>query len=212
MISRKLTAVLALAASANVFAQADNFSGFSVGLNTGFETLNSKVVTDTSTPATTAASFGNSQTPFDLNLSYLFAIGSNGTLGLGVNYDLTKTKSIKSSDNAGANSIENTLSNHYSINIEPGYAYSDSFLGYFKLSYHSAKQKLADNTPATLIDKKSSGMGYGFGAKYLVDKNLFLNLEIQKYSLNKIDATVNGTNASIQTSATLGTVGVGYKF
>jgi opacity protein-like surface antigen len=55
-------------------------------------------------------------------------------------------------------------------------------------------------------------MGYGFGTRYLIDKNLYLNLEIQKISFNKVDQTTGGTNRSIQTTGTVGTVGIGYKF
>ena len=204
--------LVGLIAGTSAFAQADKFSGFSVGLNAGFETLTTKGVFDTAAPANNSAAFGNSATPFDINLSYLFPISSNATLGLGVSYDLSKIKSANSADNSGAEGADNTLSKHYSINIEPGYAYNDSLLGYFKLAYHSANQKTTVNTPLTVIDKKSTGMGYGFGTRYLIDKNLYLNLEIQKISFNKVAQTVGGTNRSIQTSGTVGTVGIGYKF
>jgi hypothetical protein len=210
---KKFLILVGLIATTSAFAQADKFSGFSVGLNAGFETLTTKAVFNTAAPANTSAAFGNSATPFDINLSYLFPISSNATLGLGVSYDLSKIKSVNSADNSGAVGVDNTLSNHYSINIEPGYAYNDSLLGYFKLAYHSANQKTTENTtPLTLIDKKSTGMGYGFGTRYLIDKNLYLNLEIQKISFNKVDQTVGDTNRSIQTSGTVGTVGIGYKF
>lgn len=207
MISRKLTAVLALVASANVFAQADNFSGFSVGLNTGFNS-NTALYDSNTSSASTSNEIGRRNTPFNLNSSYTFALSQNGTFGVGINYDLTNTKFSDKSTSDDYN-LTSTLKNHYSVNFEPGYAFNDSTLGYFKVSYESAKISLQNTTTST--SKSTTGYGYGFGAKYLLDKNLYMNLEIYQATLNKVTATLT-TSTSFTPKILTGTVGVGYKF
>lgn len=207
MISRKLTAVLALVASANVFAQADNFSGFSVGLNTGFNS-NTALYDSNTTTSSTSYEVGRTNTPFNLNTTYTFALSQSGTFGVGINYDLTSTKFLDKNTSDGLN-LTGTLKNHYSVNFEPGYAFNDATLGYFKVAYESAK--ITGTGTTTSASKSTTGYGYGFGAKYLLDKNLYMNLEIYQASLNKITATITNT-VSLTPKILTGTIGVGYKF
>jgi hypothetical protein len=196
---KKFLILVGLIASTSAFAQADKFSGFSIGLNTGFDS--SKFTFVSGADKSTA---GATNTPIDITASYTMPVSSNATLGFGVAYDLYTRKFIKSSDFAGtyANS-DVKLSNHYSVFIEPGYALSETTLGYFKLAYHSGKAE------TTGLSKSVNGTGYGFGARHFIDNNLYLNIEIQQIIYSKFTSS----NGSVITGTqNLATVGIGYKF
>ena len=204
---KKILILVGLIASTSVFAQADKFSGFSVGLNTGFNSNTAVFNTDTSTTGSTLE-VGRQNTPFNTNFSYVFAISQNATFGIGINYDLTKTKFTDKNTSDGI-TLTSTLKNHYSLNFEPGYAFNENTLGYLKVGYASAK--IDGSGSSSSISKNSTGYGYGFGTRYLLDKNLFLNTEIYQEKLSKISATI--TNSVTFTPTVLSaTVGIGYKF
>jgi len=200
---KKIIFVLGLVVSASSFAQAEKFSGASIGLNTGFNSETSNVNLDT-TQSGELVQLGGQNTPFDINASYVLAISNNATLGLGINYDLSSNKLLVGSKNTGLNSITSTLKNHYSLNIEPGYAFNDSLLGYVKLAYHAAKL----TTSSLTVNPSLTGFGYGLGARYLLDKNLYLNLEIQTvtYTTGKV------STKTFQNNSLFSAVGIGYKF
>jgi len=184
-------------ASATAFAQSEKFSGASIGINTGFESSKSTFTTNLG-----SFSPGSNNTAFNVDANYIFALSSAATLGLGTTFDLTSSKLLKASENSLLQSTDISLKNHYSAYVAPGYAFSDSALGYFKLAYQAGKAS------GTTTSKNINGVGYGFGAIYSIDKNLFLNLEIQQVEYKSV--TVNTT--SIAVSETLSTIGIGYKF
>jgi opacity protein-like surface antigen len=195
---KKFLILVGLIASTCAFAQADKFSGFSVGLNTGFAT--NTFTFDDGTDKSTA---GATNTPIDITASYTMSLSSNATIGFGVAYDLYTPKFLKSSDFGGDNATEDVkLNNHYSVFIEPGVALSETTLGYFKLAYHAGTAKTTD------LSKNVNGTGYGFGARHFVNNNMYLNIEIQQVNYSKI--TVSSTDLS--GTQNLATVGIGYKF
>ena len=77
------------------------------------------------------------------------------------------------------------------------------------MAYESAKITGAGTT--TSVSKSTTGYGYGFGTKYLLDKNLYINLEIYQASLKIITAQLTN-NVSFTRKILTGTIGVGYKF
>jgi len=199
---KKFFILVGLIASTSAFAQADKFSGFSVGLNTGFAASTVKTV-DTGDSSTFA--LGATNTPFDINFAYTMSLASNTTVGFGLTYDLSSPKVINVSDQSSSGlTTDGKLNNHYSIYIEPGYAFNDSSLGYFKLGYHSGKMALEG------VSKSITGTGYGFGMRHLIDKNLYLNLGVESITYNS--ATYSDLSATAQLTQTLATVGIGYKF
>jgi opacity protein-like surface antigen len=204
---KKFLIIAGLIATSNAFAQADKFSGFSVGLNTGFNSNTALFDTNTSTSDTTVE-VGRQNTPFNTNISYVFPISQSATFGIGITYDLTNTKFTDKSVSDGL-SLTSSLKNHYSVNFEPGYAFNENTLGYFKLSYASAT--LAGSGTSTSLSKSTTGYGYGFGTRYLIDNNLFLNMEIYQEKLSKITATISNT-VSFTPTILSATVGIGYKF
>ena len=193
---KTIVIVAGLIFSASTFAQAEKFAGVSIGINTGFES--------NQTALANTANFGGHSTPFNVNGSYTFLISPNMTVTTGLTYDLTDaTTATFSSGNA-------KLKNHYALNIEPGYALSENTLGYLKVAYHSASSSLSSGS--STYSKTVSGWGYGFGAKHKLDKNLFINIEIQQVGYDAYQPDSNVSSGTIAPTSTFGTIGLGYQF
>ena len=193
---QKIIIVFGIIGGGSVFAQAENFTGTSVAFNTGFNSTNLKVEGQ--------APFSTNSTPSIIDTSYTFALSPKVTLAIGINYDLTDTPVISSGD---WSEVEWLLKNHYSINIEPGYVLSENTLGYIKLAYHSARSYYK----AYSSDSDIYGIGYGFGTKVFISKDLFLNLEIQKTDYAAFTQSSFG-DVTVKHTTTTSTIGIGYRF
>lgn len=196
---KKIIFVVGMIVNGGAFAQAENFTGASLAFNTG---LNSTEIKLTNFPP-----YHSNSTPFVFNTSYTFALSPKATLAVGFDYDLTDTVLISSADSGDSDWL---LKDHYSINIEPGYAFNENTLGYIKLAYHNARSYYK---PADVIadNNNISGVGYGFGAKIFFNKDLFLNLEIQQTEYGGYaNSYFSGYN--IVHTITTSTIGIGYKF
>jgi len=194
---KKFLILVGLIATTSAFAQAEKFSGLSVGLNTGFSTNSTVVSSETIT-------LGSNSTPLNFDSTYSFMISPSSTLGVGLTYDLSNTVLYKGTSGDGIIGATSwKLKNHYSINFEPGYVIRDDSLAYAKVAYHSGKSSVLT------VNKNTSGWGYGFGAKFNVDKNLYLKIEAQ-YVI--YDSFAYSSSNNISHKSTLGTIGIGYKF
>lgn len=183
-----------------VFAQANNFAGFSVAANVNASTATSKL----SAPGT-SVNMGESSQNASLQAAYGLALGSNFVLGLGGTVALGDMK--LGSFTSGATTVALKATEMYSLYIEPGYAVSNSTLVYAKVAYISTKAELA-MTGFSTGTKDFDGVGYGIGIRTKLSKNLFLQAEFAQSDYN--EATSNGS--SFKPSATTGTVGIGYQF
>jgi hypothetical protein len=194
---KKIVVVAGIIVSSSAFAQAEKFAGASVGINVGF---NNEYVSFSGTK------LGNYNYSYNINGSYTFALSDQTTLALGMTYDLGDSTAINATtmSNLADNSNPMLVKSHYSINIEPGYALTESNLAYLKLAYHRANSYQSGLS----IDKVITGTGYGIGTKYLMSKNTFFSLEIQKTTYNSYTYETN----SVTHTSTLGSVGFGYKF
>lgn len=194
---KKTALFLIYVISSCAFAQAEKFAGFSIGFNTGIES-NELRFNETST------SLGAHSTPYNINGSYTFALSPFITFATGLTYDISDAKAI---DYYRATS---QIKNHYSINLEPGYALNNTTLGYLKIAYHSASSSIT-SAPAT-YSHNISGWGYGFGSKLNLFNNLFLNLEVQQVNYLNYQPNTAFTSGEIKHTSTLGTVGLSYSF
>ena len=194
---KKIVVVAGIIFSASAFAQSENFSGASVGFNTGYESNQFR-------QNSTNVSLGAHSYPLNINGSYTFALSPRITVATGLTYDLRDATA------ASYSSGTFKLKNHYSLNIEPGYALTENTLGYLKVAYHSATSSIS-GTSATYT-KSMTGIGYGFGTKHKLDKNLFVNLEVQQVFYNPYTPNSNVTSGTITQISTLGTFGFGYQF
>lgn len=71
-----------------------------------------------------------------------------------------------------------------------------------------------DLSNASSADYRNSitGWGYGFGTKHKIDKNLFVNLEVQQIGYEAYIPGASVSSQSISHTTTLGTIGLGYQF
>jgi len=178
-------------------AQSSNFEGASISLNTGFNSEQVFLVN---------VNLSNDTTPININASYTLALFPKVTLAVGVNYDFSNTKIL--SETVSGVTSDWYIKNHYSINIEPGYILNENSLGYAKLSYHRAKSYW--NNSYSFVDQNIKGVGYGFGAKFFMNRNLFLNLEIQKTTYDSF--IPSSADITVTHKTTTSIIGVGYKF
>jgi outer membrane immunogenic protein len=175
-------ALATLLAAPQAFAQAQNFEGFSV---VGIINANSNSEEWANKADTTQSNMG-AMAQYDL------ALGSTWVLGVGTQFGLND---FDIATNA-------KLKNTYGLFIAPGFALNDTTMLYLKVGSASAKVEING------ISADLTGLGYGLGAKYLGNKNVFYQAE---YLLNKYDdKTVGGLTFKNKTSVL--TVGVGYKF
>lgn len=195
-----LTASLAFATLAS--AQANNFGGFSLGLNADMTATSSEVTVST----VTGKGLGQQSVGASLQGAYGFSISPATVLSLGLTYSLADI-------NAGELTISGTgtgkykLKNAYSVYIEPGFNISPSTLGYLKISYEAAAAN-ADRVGGS-ENKDVNGVGLGVGMRALLAKNIYLQVEARQVQYN----TVTFTGAvDFKPAATYGTIGVGYKF
>ena len=176
------------------FAQAKNFEGFSVGANLA-------VAKSTTEPTGVACVSGNTNS-LDLQAQYSLALAPQFVLGLGVTLGT-------GNNNAGTFSLTGTevsTKNRTAFDIIPGYAISNSMMLFGKVSALSADG--ASTTAGVETKKSISGVGYGFGLRGLIDKNMFYQLG---YDINKYNDVDFGTG-NVKASSSVFSLGVGYKF
>jgi outer membrane immunogenic protein len=189
------SAIVATLAAPQAFAQASNFSGFSLGLNANFVTSSTE-----RTAGGATAKLGEGTQTASLQGAYGFDLGGSGALGLGLTYNLgdlkggtTGTSEFKGKD-------------MYSVYIEPGYVLGSSTLLYGKLAYLGMKGEAT--TAGTTASENFDGVGYGAGARALLSRNLYLQIEFMQSDYNK--KAISGTD--YKPSGTTGAIGLGYRF
>lgn len=128
------------------------------------------------------------------------------------------------------------LQNTWGISLEPGYYFSKNILGYLKFAYVNSKLNssfscatsdsvclisaepfLRGATSAFSANKTITGIGYGFGGKYEITKNIygaldFLYVDYTKSNQNIAWVSTESTNAGFKPQQYMGFVSIGYKF
>lgn len=193
-------AAAAAACSTSAFAQVSNFTGPSVGVNLD-HTAVSNQITDASTDLD---GLGQQSVGVSLQAAYGFDLSPSSVLSIGATYSLTDAKAGHIKDNS---TVTFKGKNAYSIYLEPGVLISDKTLAYGKVSYESVKMSAEDTGGSD--SKNINGVGYGFGIRTMLDKAWSLQAEVKhvKYGSEALDSTT-----TFKTSATIGTIGLGYKF
>lgn len=183
-----------------VFAQARNFEGLSLGVNLNAASTSSEI-----SGAGFSNENGDTSTHVGVQAAYGFPLGDTFVLGIGATYDFGDLKSGSTSVSGAGYELKGK--DRYSVYFEPGFVVSNSSIVYAKIGYHGMKGEINLSTGQTYSDDYS-GAGFGAGVRTMVNKNLYFQAEfIQAYFDEK---TQNGIR--LKPSATIGTVGVGYKF
>ena len=193
------TAVAATLAAPQVFAQANNFTGLSVGANVNLATTSTEF-----RGGGFSSKLGDTSQNASLQAAYGLALGNSGVLGFGGTYGLGDLKAGTVS--GGGLSMDMKAKDMYSIYVEPGYAVNNSTLAYAKIAYLGMKGE-ASSGGAT-ASESFNGVGYGAGIRTMLNKNLFLQVEFMQADYS--EKTFSGV--SYKPSASTGTIGIGYKF
>ena len=187
-------------AATGVFAQANNFEGFTAGINV------SSVGATTTLKDEGSADIGQQSVVPGIELGYNFAASKEIVLGLTATYDFANTKLGQIGDQDGNANLKGQ--NRMSINFKPGYVITPSTMIYATVGYNSMSGKLTENPPGSTITQTFTGIGYGLGIAVMATKNVFVKAEVQQ--INFGSQNLDGT--SLQPNLTLGTIGIGYKF
>jgi Outer membrane protein beta-barrel domain len=193
-------ATVVAAFSTSAFAQVSNFTGYSAGVN-----LDHTAVTSSLSDSTFEFdALGQHSVGLSLQGAYGVALSPTTVLGVGATYSLTEAKAGYLKETTG--SVTFKAKNATSIYFEPGLLVNEKTLAYGKLSYETVKMT-ADG--ASGGDKNISGVGYGFGLRTMLDKAWSLQAEVKHvaYDSEKMDSATD-----FKTKATIGSIGVGYKF
>ena len=147
---------------------------------------------------------GGSSLGFRLHGGYGFDMGNDVLVLLGVNYNATELSAGK----LVGNSLK--IKNSWSLSAAPGMLLNDKTLAYVKLSYEAGK--FNSGVSSIKLDQSVSGFGYGAGLRTEINKTTFLETEIKQVNYSKSTKNVDGTNYDFIPSATVGSVGVVFKF
>ena len=148
--------------------------------------------------------FGGSSSGFRLHGGYGFDMGNDVLVLLGFNYNATELAVGK----ASADNLK--IKNSWSLSAAPGMMLNDKTLAYVKLSYEAGKFDFSSSD--LKIDESVSGFGYGAGLRTEINKTTFLETEIKQVNYSKFTKNVDGSNVDLTPSATVGSVGVVFKF
>jgi len=185
------SAIAAALVAPQAFGQANNFTGFSLGLNANFVSASTE-----RNPGSNKS--GDTTQIANLEGAYGFSMGSSGALGLGLTYNLGDLK-------AGTLSgTEFKGKDMYSVYVAPGYVLNNAVWLYGKLAYLSMKGEASPPTASANFD----GVGYGAGARASLSRNVYLQVEFMQSDYNK--KSISGVD--YKPSATTGAIGLGYKF
>lgn len=189
-----LVAALFSVAATGALAQANPFNGFSAGVDV------SSVGASTAITGEGSANLGQQSVVPTIEAGYTYGVTKEIALGLTATYDLADTK---------AGSVTNFNikgKNHYSINFKPGYVVGNTTMIYAIIGYNGMKGTVNDNGMSA--SQNFNGIGAGVGVQVLLDKNIYVKAEAQQITYSSFtDAGV-----TIKPSATVGTIGLGYKF
>lgn len=182
---KKLLIASALSAafvSPAVFAQAQNFEGFGLQLSTGYQN-NELKFSDLKADQTPLAQFGyqlpsisKGEMPLNLGIGYTQALNEKFTLGVFVEYNPLSMKTGSATtivpEDDTASTYSGKLENQVSVSLVPGYAFTDTTMGYAKLGWINANAKIS-LSDGDKYSKNTNGVLLGIGARHLFTKNVY---------------------------------------
>ncbi len=219
-------ALLASVAATPAFSQAKNFAGPSIAISGAFNSGDVKFATDNGTE-NASANFGKSNIIPSVDLSYAIPVDNNFYISLGATYDLskstlgeTKASLADAEDVLQDYSSKITIKDHYSLYVQPSYAFNNNSSIFAKVAYNFAKGSLTetgtDYSPNTSFttSRNIEGWGYGFGVRSLLTNNIYVQAEAQMDDYDKESATWAQENITYGVDAKVvsGKISVGYKF
>jgi outer membrane immunogenic protein len=199
------TAIATLLAAPQAFAQAKYFEGLSVGGNLNLIATTTEVSSYVSKNSLNG--IGQQATNAALQAAYSFASSDAVVVSVGGTYNLGEVDAGAISDRDGSVSTFK-LKNYMSIYVEPGIVANKTNLLYTKLSYNLGTLK--GDVGTTPVTKDITGAGFGFGVRTLLSKEMFLQVEVNRVQFGSV--RFEDITSDFKSSATIGSVGLGYKF
>ena len=212
------TGVLSLGASAS-FAQSEAWKGFSVQAGVGVadfspgfsggKYLNAYPYTATKDDLVTAVG--------TVTAGYTFALSGPWTLGIAAgiipgtsssaSYTVLTTTPLGVSQSPGTYSI----SNYYSISLQPGFAIDSEKLIYAKAGFTGTT---ANTNSAAFGTATSTLNGYviGLGYKQIITGGLYGYAEINYAKYGNVNVPYSALSGTINASAVDGYIGIGWRF
>ena len=183
-------AIISCAAATNVFAQTKNFVGASLGVS--YASAGGSVKIDDGD----AVEVGANDNVFGLDFLYGVQADNKFVVGFGATYDLTNQ------DMGSGGGYTLKAKDHYSIYVAPTYVLNENSALFLKAGYHKVKGELGG------YSENFSGWGYGAGMKFMLDKNLYVQAELQRVNYG----SETGGGASIEPTSSAGIISIGHKF
>lgn len=198
-MNMKIAAVAMAACLATAANAQSNFTGWSLGGNLNFMTSTTELGDGSDN-----IKFGDTAQTVSLQAAYGIDLGSKFVLGIGGTYNLSKADAGGFS--LAGDNLSYKFKNLYTLYVEPGYVAGTNTLLYGKLAYAGVKGEETFN--GSTFSENFSGVGYGAGARQMLDKNLYVQVEFLQVDFS----SKNVQGASYKPSATTANVGIGWKF
>lgn len=205
-----ISALAATLASPAVFAQAKNFEGIGLQISTGYQ--NNEIKTSNSningysvingTDVIGAQNVSKGGMPLNLGLGYNLALTDRFMLGAMVEYNPLSMDLGSGSITFNGNPVtdggyKGKLQNQVSLSLLPGYAFTDSAMGYLKLGWINATAKLEPSDGSSSLSKNANGFLVGLGGRYLFTKNVYGFAEANYATYAGVNANTSlGNNSS----------------
>ena len=194
-MKKLLVASLLSVAATGAFAQANAFEGFSAGIK-----VSSVGASTTISSPGFSTNMGQQSVVPTVEVGYAYGVSKEIVLGLTATYDLADAKA------GSVDSLNFKSTDHYSINFKPGYVVNNTTQLYAILGYNSMTGKAS--AQGYSANQTFNGFGAGLGIQVLLNKNIYVQAEAQQITYSG----VTKSGVTFTPSATVGTVGLGYKF
>ena len=198
MNKQRLIILVAALIATNSFAQS-NFEGLSGGANL--------IMTNASADMTiSSVNFkqGDSSQLGSLELSYGIPLDTKSVMTFGGTYVLGDMKAGSVTSSGTGYDLKGK--DIYSMYVAPGYLISNTTLAYGKLAYTAMKGTISLTT-GTTASADFKGWGYGAGIRTMLNEKSFLQIEFTQTTFDSV------TNSfTTKPSATMGSIGMGFKF
>jgi len=212
---------------------AANASGFGMGVTVSMNTMDTAGKEDIDSNKTIDSTKTVSD---DFTVGSIFGeytstgiAGSMVAMTIGVDYipfeaDIEKRSITQSSLKAiadgaattGTNSVEATVSDHYTIYLQPGFMVSDNTMLYGTLGYataqvHGKSVSISSTDISQTLDL--NGTVTGAGVKHIRDNGIFIKLDYKETDYDKIHFTTsNNTRATADLSNSTYALSIGKQF
>ncbi len=195
-MKKKILASFLLALSGSQVMAQSAFEGFNGGV-----TVSSVGATTELSGSGLSLNVGQQTIVPTIDIGYTYDVSKEFVVGVSATYDLVDTKAGSASVSTTSLTLKGT--DHYSINIKPGYVMGNTML-YGLLGYNSLKASASSGA----YSLNFNGYGVGAGVAVMIDKNFYVKAEVQQISYS----SKTDTGVTYKPGASVGTIGIGYKF